>query len=179
MEDGNLNDLWKRNLGKLVKCRSFREVYDNSHIDEPIKLFMARDMNGLLGRFFVVAERRGAEEFIIGDGYPSIVTGSDGALELSLYSIFPISPDRILILVDNGAIEAPQGVIQINKELLKRPVLLSDGKSIRYPVRKMYEQDVKFINAIVYNAASEIVSIKRIEGTSFDEYPSIFQQWRH
>lgn len=57
-KDGNLSDLWKRNLGRLVNCRSLKEILDHKEIDDPIKGFMYRDIVGLYGCYFVVAERR-------------------------------------------------------------------------------------------------------------------------
>ena len=38
-KNGDLSDFWKRNLGKLVNCRSLREVLNHKEIDNPIKAF--------------------------------------------------------------------------------------------------------------------------------------------
>lgn len=73
--DGNLQDLWKRNLGFLVKCQSLKEVIDHPNIDEPFKVFMERDISGCFGKHFSAVECCEPYEFVIGDAYP---TGSNG-----------------------------------------------------------------------------------------------------
>ncbi|MDE7233199.1 MAG: DUF4238 domain-containing protein, partial [Lachnospiraceae bacterium] len=121
-KDGNLSDLWKRNLGKLVNCRSLEEILNHKEIDDPIKGFMYRDIVGLYGCYFIVAERRGAFDFVISDSYPTVITGSmENGLELILYSIFPISPDRVILIAANGVTGAPQSVTVFDDEVLKRP----------------------------------------------------------
>ena len=49
-------DMWKRNLGYLVNCRSVEEVWKHPHIDEPIKIFLTRDTLGIWGLYLVVAK---------------------------------------------------------------------------------------------------------------------------
>ena len=85
-ENGNINDLWKRNLEHLVKCRSWKEVSENDAIDEPIKQFVRRDTVGLIGKYFVVVEQRGEESFVLGDCFPlTMVTNFPG---IFLYNFF-------------------------------------------------------------------------------------------
>lgn len=136
-KNGDLSDFWKRNLGNLVNCRSLEEVLRNKEIDDPIKLFFIRDTLGYFGLYFIVAERRGHIDFIISDVYPTIVYGvMDGGLELPMYSIFPISPDRVVLLVANGVEGAPRNVAVLSDEILKKPRLSTNKRVIKMHVKK-------------------------------------------
>ena len=63
----DFEDFWKRNLGYLVQCRSVDDVMTHPDIDPPIKLFMQRDANGLLAKYFVVVEAKDGDGFILGE----------------------------------------------------------------------------------------------------------------
>ena len=91
----DLEDFWKRNLGYLVKCRSIKEVANHPEIDPPIKDFMRRDTNGLIGRYIIVVEPKEGDGFILGDCYPLIIF--DAPIPLPLYDIAPISPNCAII----------------------------------------------------------------------------------
>ncbi|MCM1193828.1 MAG: DUF4238 domain-containing protein [Butyrivibrio sp.] len=160
-KDGNLSDFWKRNLGNLVNCRSLKEVWAHKEIDEPIKIFLRRDTCGYFGLYFVVAERRGPMDFIISDVYPTVVSGvTDWELKLMLYSIFPISPDRVVLLTANGACGAPKNVAFFSNEILRKPKLNSDRKSITIRTRKMYENEVRYVNSVLLSEAQEGVAFR-------------------
>lgn len=152
-KDGNFEDLWKRNLGKLVNCRSIQEVLDSPEIDEPIKIFFCRDTIGLAGMYFVVIERFMCEDFIIGDTYPVAVSGTmRNGFPLHIYSIFPISPERIILMVENGADAAPREVLGFRQNVLMLPKMNQDG-TYRIRVKKMYAEEVKPINAMILKEA--------------------------
>ena len=72
LKDGNMNDLWKKNLGLLVNCRSIKEVLNHKEMDEPFKHLVFMTGFGLTGTHLIVAERRGKEDFVVGDHFPSI-----------------------------------------------------------------------------------------------------------
>ena len=163
-KDGNLEDLWKRNLGKIVKCRSLKDVLDNSDIDEPIKLFMGRDTEGLFGAYFVIAERRGQEEFIIGDSYPAAVTVANEIVSLvPMYSICPISPSRVMLLAANGIEGARESVTGFESAFFRKPSYNPNDKTIRYHLRKIYEDQVKMLNSVIYDAAGKGITCKSRE----------------
>ena len=160
-KDGNLSDFWKRNLGNLVNCRSLKEVWNHKGIDDPIKIFFQRDTCGYFGLYFVVAERRGPIDFIISDVYPTIINGlTDWELKLKLYSIFPISPDRMILLTANGACGAPKNVAFFSNEVLRMPKLNPDRKSITIRTRKIYENEVRYVNSVLMDEAQEGVAFK-------------------
>lgn len=155
-KNGDLSDFWKRNLGNLVNCRSLKEVLNHKEIDNPIKVFFLRDTVGYFGLYFIVAERRGHIDFIISDVYPTLIYGeTDVGLELPMYSICPISPDRIILLAANGVEGAPKSVAVFSDEFLKKPKLNPTKKLIKIHVKKMYESEVKYVNSMIINAAYE------------------------
>lgn len=160
-KNGDLLDFWKRNLGKLVNCRSLKEICDHKEIDDPIKILMCRDILGSFGLYFTVAERRGTFDFVISDSYPTIIYGeTENRLELILYSIIPISPDRVILLVANGATAAPKRVRILNDEVLKKPRISMNKKLITIHVRKIYEREVEYLNSALIREAHEGIAFK-------------------
>lgn len=145
--DGNLTDFWKRNLGIIAKCRSIEEV-SKSEADDPIKAFMIRDTFGFTGKYIMIFERRGNEEFVITDCYPVHVTGTlengQSSFEMPMFDYFPISPNRLLVFACNGVEYAPDDVRIFDKKIIKKPILLNNNYVIK--VKKIYEQQVKLVN---------------------------------
>ena len=161
-EDGNLNDLWKRNLGELVNCRSLKEVLQNPGIDQPIKLFMRRDTEGLFGMYFIPAEVRGSEDFVISDCYPAVFQGSskDEMIKLNMYLVYPISPKKALFLAANGVQSAPLAAAGFRKEFFRKPSYSSIDKTLTYRFRKIYEEDVKMVNDTMFENANEGIAFR-------------------
>ena len=152
--DGNFEDFWKRNLSKLVKCRSLQEALEHSEIDEPIKTFMMRDTVGLFGMYFAVAERFESENFVIGDTYPEVVWGvNDYGHKLEIYSIYPISPERIILMVHNGAENTPRDILGFRPCVIAGPKINQDG-TCRIRVKKMYNEEVCKINRLIIKDSS-------------------------
>jgi hypothetical protein len=123
---------------------------------------MMRDVVGIFGLYFIPVERRGNEEFLIGDCYPAVFQGEakDGILKLNLYSVFPISPTRALFLTANGVEAAPLGVSGFPKGFFKKPKLSRDRKTLTFRFQKIYEQDVKMINDTMFENAIEGVAFR-------------------
>lgn len=160
-KNGDLSDFWKRNLRILVNCRSLKEVLNHKEIDNPIKMFLLRDTLGYSGLYFIVAERRGHIDFIVSDVYPTLIYGeTDAGVELPMYSICPISPDRIILLAANGVEGAPKSVAIFSDEFLKKPKLSPNKKVLTIHVKKMYENEVKYVNSMIIRAAYEGYVIK-------------------
>ncbi len=150
-KDGNFEDFWKRNIGCLTNCRSLKEVLDNPNIDDPIKLFMKRDAFGLFGKYVVILERRGEEDFCISDAYPTLITGDIGRpYELPMYDFFPISPKRMLLLCSNGMKTVPDHLRIFKKSNLNKPKYDREKEVYRLHVTKVYEDVVKQINTEMY-----------------------------
>lgn len=167
-KNGNLDEFWKRNLGNLINCRSMREVCEHKKIDAPIKAFFLRDTYGLNGLYFAIAERRGPLEFLISDVYPTLITGTTvWGTELHMYSICPISPDRIILLVSNGVLGATKSVVVLRDEVLKKPKLSLDRRTITIRVKRIYENEVRYVNDALINAAYEGLAFKNKSKVTF------------
>lgn len=110
----------------------------------------------MFGLYFIVAERRGGLDFIISDVYPTMVYGIlNSGIQLPMYSIFPISPDRVILLAANGVEGAPKSVAVFRDEILKKPTLNPSKKMITFHVKKMYENDVRYVNSTLIKEACE------------------------
>lgn len=157
LRDEDYIDFWRRNLGEIVKCRTIAEIMSSKAIDQPMKIFAQRDMIGVLPAYtyFTVIQSDG--DFILGDGYPTEVTGdNDFGMNVPLFSIFPISPDRAILQCHYGVIYTPRSVLGLSKkEFLREIVVPAGSKSKPIPIRNVAPEDVKMINRMVFNAAEE------------------------
>lgn len=150
--DGDYEDLWKRNIYHITTCRSIQQVIEHPDIDEPIKVFLHRDTINLFGLYFVVAERKDCDEFILGDCYPVVVTGD--FMNLHLYSVYPISPDRVVLMFSRGAEGTPRNVVGFRPCVLRPPKMNDDGTyTIR--VRRLYAEEIRKINSMIFKEAEE------------------------
>ena len=156
--DGDLVTLWKRNLSYAVSCRSIDEILNHPQIDAPFKAFLKRDSDYICGLYFSVAERKDCEEFLLSDCYPIVFTGVlPNGLPLQMYSVFPISPDRVIFMMSNGVEGAPP------KELGFRPLVaaiprMNGNGTYTIRVKKLYAEEVKPINDAIYkNAAYGVI----------------------
>lgn len=144
-KDLNYVDFWKRNLGYLVNCRSLSEVLNHNKIDEPIKIFMRRDCFGVAGTYFLLFEKRGDTNFIIGDAYPTDIRGDNN---LHCYSYFPISPDRLILLVSSGVEYVQDGILDFSKKELKQSV-----NQLFISVKKIYKDKILLVNNEIKNGS--------------------------
>ena len=102
LQDESLEDMWKKNLGLVVNCRSLDEVLDNKDINEFFKFSLLIITFGITGTHLIVAERRGGEDFIIGDSYPYFQTAlHDDGTHWPLLNYFVISPTIVIIVAIN------------------------------------------------------------------------------
>ena len=155
-QDGDLLSMWKRNLAQLVNCRSIDDVMKNDKIDSPFKNFMRRDTLGLTGLYFIIAERRGQEDFFLSDLYPVVLYGiADNGIRLPMMHFFPISPERIIVVCNYGVETANQEVRHFDKSFFIKPHVLPNGNGYKFHVRKLYERDVRFINNMFYEHTKE------------------------
>lgn len=158
----NLQDFWKRNLGYIINCRTVEEILNHENIDPPIKFFFQRDTLGFFGMYFVVVERKENEDFIIGDAYPVIDNGLLGnGLQVPIYSMFPISPSRVILLVSNGAEATPRDVIYLRKGVFTKPKIDSDNMTCTIRVKGLYNDEVRYLNSMVVNNAQEGIAFNK------------------
>lgn len=158
----NLQDFWKRNLGYIINCRTVEEILNHENIDIPIKIFFQRDTLGFFGMYFVVVERKENEDFIIGDAYPVIENGLlDNGFRLQIYSIFPISPSRVILLVSNGAEATPRDVVNLRRGVFTKPKIDNDNMTFTIRVKGLYNEEVRHLNSMVVKNAQEGIAFQR------------------
>ena len=140
-ENEDFEDFWKRNLGYLVKCRSMKEVDNHPKIDPPIKLFMKRDVDWVIKKYFVVVESKEGVGFILGDCYPIAMSGDN----IPMYDVFPISPDRAIILACLGVDATPRHVLTLRPGVFDIPQTSNNGNSVIITKRLLLDE-VQYIN---------------------------------
>lgn len=159
----NLQDFWIRNLGYIINCRTVEEILNHENIDIPIKIFFQRDTLGFFGMYFVVVERKENEDFIIGDAYPVIENGLlDNGFRLQIYSIFPISPSRVILLVSNGAEATPRDVVNLRRGVFTKPKIDNDNMTFTIRVKGLYNEEVRHLNSMVVKNAQEGIAFQRV-----------------
>ena len=170
-KDGNIHDFWNKNLRKLAKHRSLQAVLGDPEIDEPIKAFMMRDTRGMLGfgLFPVVVERRGKYDFLLCDTYPTIMTGTGpNSLEIPLYEFFPLSPERMLILISADIQLYHPDLRPFGEDITRMPQISSSAESLTIKVRKFYEKEVRFVNAMALEGLQFGAVIKTPQRIKFE-----------
>lgn len=159
-KNGDLTDMWKRNLGYLVNCRSLREVEEHSLIDDPFKMFMHRDVVGYIGRYISIVKSREPFEFVISDAYPTVIYGQlPNGIPIELYSIFPISYNRVLLFPCIGAEGAPASIREM-RECIFTPPSAIDNMRLKLRARALYEEEVGFINKQIFSNAETGVAFR-------------------
>lgn len=158
-KNGDFQDLWKRNLGYIVKCRSIKEIIEHPDIDDPFKFFFYRDTIGISGLITVIVEPKEAESFLVGDTYPVDVRGVvDSGREIPLYGIFPISRNRVVLIVESGAREAPREVTHFRNCIFNPPSFNQETDLIRIRVKKLYPEEVRYINGEIFKTSNDGVA---------------------
>ena len=161
--DENFLDLWKRNLGYVVNCRSIEQVLSHPSIDEPFKIFFHRDTVGYFGRYFAVAEANENSAFVIGDVYPVVVEGTTAwGQKLDMYSIYPISPKRVIFLANNGVSGTPRSVLQLREFIFNQPKHMTETNSIQIRVKRLSSDEVQYINRTIAQNADQGFGFKEI-----------------
>ena len=161
--DGNTLDFWKRNLGYIVQCRSFEEVWNHPQIDDPIKVFSHRDTVGYFGKYIAIAEASMPNSFLIGDTYPVVVNGVlPNGLPLPMYDIFPISPQRVLFMASNGVQGTPRDVLFLREFLFQPPKYDESANLLRIRVKKLSTDEVQYLNKGIVKSAKLGVATQQL-----------------
>lgn len=161
--DKNFEDFWKRNLGKLAKCRSLEEIIDNTEIDAPIKVFLKRDTFGFFGKYFCIIEPKSTGGFVLGDGYPVFCKGilgpPDNSFEIGLYNIYTLSPNRAILFANAGCKEAPRDILQLRPLVFNEPIIKNN--KLLFRVKKLYSDEVEIVNNMIIKNAKEGIIYKK------------------
>ena len=164
----DFQDLWKRNLGYIVKCRSIFDVIENPNIDEPFKGFFIRDTVGISGLHIAVLCTGEEESLLIGDTYPVAVRGMvDSGLQLPLYEMFPISHNRVILIFETGAKKAPRSVTHFRECIFYPPMIQNDTGTIRIRAKKLYPEEVDYINGEILKNSVDGVAASNKEIINF------------
>lgn len=161
---GDFEDLWKREIEALSKCRSYEEIEKNTTITPTIKMEF---FNELKGQYMTVADARGGE-FLITDIYPTLeIYPVRANVNLHMHVLFPISPTRVLILnhimFKMPILEEPFRSM-VNRSQIKGNMIVPPKNKYEkgtytpddlfiYNPTKIYEKDVNYINALLLNEA--------------------------
>ena len=161
----NFEDFWKRNLGKLAKCRSLEEVINNIEIDEPIKVFLTRDTFGFFGKYFCVVEPKEIGKFVLGDSYPVVFRGICGppfsaSFEVGIFDVYTISPNRAILFANRGCQGTPRDILQLRPLVLNEPIIKNNNEML-FRVKKLYLDEIEIINNMVVENAKEGFIYKR------------------
>lgn len=173
-ETGDLNAFWKKNLEAIANCRSVREVANRQDIADPLKIFMQRDAESWFGAFFTICEKRGSEDFLLGDVSPCRIYMG----KIPMLSYIPLSPNRVLLCATNFTIYAPERFLGFNRSLFKPPHYGKSRNESVYRVMRIYEDVVKRFNAITVDSVVNGYVFKNINNISRDEYAAIYLEWK-
>ena len=155
-----LDDFYKKNLEKLIKCRTIMDVVKDKTID---KQFVQQAFSILVTKHLVLFQPEGKLEFVLGDAYSIGLEQKIHPLDLfnrmSLVSlIFPISYKRAIGLVDTYD-EFHDIFRQFkikNKDWYKEPKEFGVGRRL-IELKYMNDEDVANINnAILQNSKDGI-----------------------
>ncbi len=159
-KDKNMEDFWKRNLGYIVNCRTLKEVMTHKNIDQPFKIFMLRDIYGYAGKYISIIEYKHNDfNFIIGDAYPMQMFGlmdenPNSKFKLLMYELFPISPDRMILTINNGVTGAPRSVLGLGLNVFDIPKKINNNELL-ITVKSVFKRDVNFLNRTIYDGANK------------------------
>lgn len=164
-------DLWLRELNEILNLKSFKELQKNKVISNVIKM----DLQNQLSIYYMSFVEARGQEFILSDVYPTteiFPIDMSTKTKIDLHAFFPISPNRILVLnhvvfrndrkVDEPMINAMKNFSKIGSTIneiprvsyVKRGIPSRDDE-YTYTVRKIYEDEVSYINILYLNEARD------------------------
>ena len=162
--DGNFEELWKRELDYLATCRTYDDIQKSDVIDPIIKLDF---MNDLMGFYMTFVDARGGE-FLMSDVYLTLeILPVDNGINLHMHCLLPLSPTRMLLLNHIVFINGDNGMPLLNAMLKYSQIQgnsivppknkyisigsLNPDDEYIYRVKKIYQKDVEYINALLLN----------------------------
>lgn len=158
-------DLWKREVEELAKCRSYADVQSNEVVDPIIKTDFFNDLKGM---YMTLVDARGGE-FLLTDIYPTLeIFPVQPGINLHMHCFYPLSPTRMLILnhvmfkeeTSDPLLNAMKASSKISGNMIipptskrKMATAFLPSDTYTYTVRKIYQDDVEYINALFLNEA--------------------------
>ena len=160
----DFQDLWKRNLGYIVKCRSIFDIIENPNIDEPFKGFFIRDTVGISGLHIAVLCAGEGESFLIGDIYPVDVREMiANKYQLPLYGLFPISHNRVVMIFESWAKDEPRYITHFRESIFNIPIVQVETNTVKIRTKKLYPEEVEHINGEILKNSVDGVSASNKE----------------
>lgn len=161
--DGDFEKLWKRELDVLTTCRSYDEIRNSEIIDPIIKLDFENDLTGL---YMTFVDARGGQ-FILSDIYPTLEIYPLVEGNVNLHFVLPLSPTRMLLLNNimfkKEILNEPHFKDMINLSKIKGNCIITPQNKLSkverindeyiYKVRKIYANDVQYLNSLILNEA--------------------------
>ncbi len=175
-------DLWKREVEELAKCRSYADVQNNPVVDPIIKTDFFNDLTGM---YMTLVDARGGE-FLLTDIYPTLeIFPVQPGINIHMHCFFPLSPTRMLILnhimfkeeVNDPMLNAMKSFSKISGDMIVPPkskrimaTAFLPNDTYIYRVRKIYQDDVEYINALFLNEAQVGIMFKDADKISNSVY---------
>ena len=163
--DGDFENLWKRELNTLTECRTYAQISDSDTIDPIIKTDFQSDLRGY---YMTFVEARGGQ-FLLSDIYPTLEIFPMPKANIHMHYIFPLSPTRAMLLnhvmfkKENDTDLLLRKMINLSKikgEAITPPknryangIVFDKKDEYVYKVKRIYAEDVKYINALILNEA--------------------------
>jgi hypothetical protein len=171
VKENDYVDLWLRELNAMLDLKSFTDLRDNKDISTVIKMDLQNELSGYYMSF---VEARG-QEFILSDIYPTteiFPIDMSTKTKIDLHAFFPISPNRVLVLnhvifrkdrkADEPMINTMKNFSKIGPTINEIPRVkyikrgtFSREDEYTYTVRKIYEDEVSYINSLYLNEARD------------------------
>ena len=160
-------DLWKKELLELTKCRCLKDIVDSTVIDPIIKVDFE---NSYKGYYMTILDARGGE-FILSDIYPTLEIFPLVDANIHLHAFYPISPTRAILLnhimfkkeakTAGTVMEYFINMSRIKGDLIRQPIPKYKKSPMEhtlddlfpYKPAKIYENDLNYVNALILNEA--------------------------
>ena len=178
----NFENLWKKQIDALAKCRSYKDIKESEVIDPIIK---SEFLNAIHGMYMTFLESRGGD-FLISDIYPTFeIFPMAPNINVYLHALYPLSNTRLLLLNHimfkdelnelqkvilnplDLQIEIMKKVSNIQGNMLVAPkhdyatnIIYHRNDKFIYNVQKIYSTDVEYLNALQLNEAKIGVAFK-------------------
>ena len=81
---------------------------------------------------------------------------------MQIYSIFPISPSRVILLVSNGAEATPRDVVYLRRGVFTKPKIDSANMTFTIRVKGLYNEEVRHLNSMAVKNAQEGIVFQRV-----------------
>ena len=178
-KDGDYEDLWKKELSALAKCRTYEDIKENKDINQLIK---SEFLLLIEGYYMTIIDARGGE-FIMSDVYPTVeMYRRAPGVNSSMHEFYPISPTRMLLLNNivfkkqvkernDPFLEPMIKTSKIGGQSLKEPrvkysvngLIHKPEDLFTYKPVKVYEPEIKYINSLILNESRIGIMFKNPE----------------